>query len=779
MACNPFKQNHKRFIADSLFGAYGNMDNNHLFLSIGRANPWNLPAEQNEDLTPPPTAMDTFMSDTDFWRGVYAHQRIDREDVSLVVRRYDWSIGEVYDYYSDSEDMFDDIVPKRFYVLVDEERVYKCIDNAGAGPSLVAPIHTDAEIRKLSDGYRWKFLYQIPESKRKFLTKTKGNSIGYMPVEFVDYPRRSNDDRFLQWNVQQAAVNGEIAHIRLNPEIKPFLRPDRCVFSNNNNVVVSQVGVGATGVTLSSPYLSSVVDWYNNMVLSIDSSAGQGQRRRIVKYARPSSDQAYVVLDKPISIPLSAGSNPSRFSIVPNIEIDGDGSSNYTEYNPYAKTAEAAVRFSSNEEPARDAVVTDFEMVDPGKNYTFASVRVVAGLTADSTRVPGGTIENVGVAVMSPPGGHGSNPVIELGCSSLMIVKEFDRTEGDKVSTENDYRQVGIILNPYLTKPQYRLSFFQVGSSSLFVPGTTASVSGSPVYGTVVSWYGGATGQIGSSELVLSDVKNGGLTTGNVINGLTVFSVDERKVAGSDARNLVRLRIDPVPPALYFDGQNGQMDAVANQFKRGLYVQGIGNYSNSISASRAVGKLYAWIPAFGTNSYGFLHVENLNGNLKVGEAVNQFGGYTGTFTFGPSGGAIVTEIGNLTLGVTGVYDQTTRLLVSSDPIVPFTNNSFSDDQYVGFFNGETSSGNGYVMSWERGFGGITGSLILSGTQGKFSSGMTFDYGSTRSPASGTVSSVVREGDFVYRSGDILYIQNMNPIRRNRNQKEEIKIVIEF
>ncbi len=122
MPCDPFRQNHKRIAADALLDIYGDTDQNNLFLSIGKILPWD-----NEDF--PPQSIDSVREDTNFWRSVFAHKRIDREDVAIVVRRYDWKPGGIYTPYRDSVDLFDDLTPSPFYVLVDEERVYKCIDN--------------------------------------------------------------------------------------------------------------------------------------------------------------------------------------------------------------------------------------------------------------------------------------------------------------------------------------------------------------------------------------------------------------------------------------------------------------------------------------------------------------------------------------------------------------------------------------------------------------------------------------------------------------------------
>ncbi len=54
--------------------------------------------------------------------------------------------------------------------------------------------------------------------------------------------------------------------------------------------------------------------------------------------------------------------------------------------------------------------------------------------------------------VLSPYGGHGFNPARELGANTVMIsvkVGDVDSTEGGKITANNDFRQVGLLLRPH------------------------------------------------------------------------------------------------------------------------------------------------------------------------------------------------------------------------------------------------------------------------------------------------------------------------------------------
>lgn len=779
-SCDPFRQNHKRLAAETLLGIYGDVDENNLFLSIGKVVGWT----NDQD---PPRSIDSVRDDTDFWRSIFAHKRIDRSDVSLVVRRYDWSPGAIYTPYRDNIDLFDDFNPAPFYVLVDEERVYKCIDNAGGSPSLVVPMHTDSRIRRLADGYRWKFLYQIPESKRKFLTKTRGDSIGYMPVEYVEY-LRTNDERILQWRVQQDAVNGEIAYIQMNTDVQPFVVSERCVFPSGDNTVVGNVGVGTTGITLASKYLFLQEGYYEDMVLSIDGGQGLGQRRRILSFTPTDGNSAFVTVADPFSASISGGANPSNFSIVPQIRVVGDGSAFNNASNPYAAGAEVSVRFgltagsdvlvSNGVTSCADffetvRLVDSIELVDGGKNYTFASLDFVKGLAVPTEKV---LLSDLGEPVMSPPGGHGSNPVKELGASSIMIVKEYFRSEGGKVSTENDYRQFGLLLNPLLAEKQVRLNFYGSGVSGSFAIGGTAQQSAgsgySQAYGKVVSWREGVSGHSGTSELVLTNIGNGDFKFGGTVNGLKIMNVREKTVAGTEGRRLLKLTVAPTDPIFSGSGDD---------FTEGFVAIGVGDYETSMPPSRATAEVYSWEPRLGSNKSGYLYVEEPQGTFKQGEKIGQVDPlYSGFVGKGISGIAEIVAIDSVIRNGVNTYDQTTSLVMQYDGTALFNSKSFLEDGYTVFAYGNTGSANGYVMDWSAGASGTTGTLRVSGTQGKFYTGMETVYSvSTGITAVAQIQDIIHTGELKYRSGETLYIQNMKPIQRGFEQKEEIKIVIDI
>ena len=88
-----------------------------------------------------------------------------------------------------------------------------------------------------------------------------------------------------------------------------------------------------------------------------------------------------------------------------------------------------------------DGVVTDVTITNPGSGYSFAEISVVN--EAEASPGNGATFR----AVLSPYGGHGSNPQKELFAKSLSLTVSLTNETSDTF-LNNDFRQLGIIKNP-------------------------------------------------------------------------------------------------------------------------------------------------------------------------------------------------------------------------------------------------------------------------------------------------------------------------------------------
>ena len=191
------------------------VDTNNLYLFIGRPQGWD-----NEPTAPTPVNVP--YQDTLYWTDTVALKRIVPNDFKQVVLRKNWSAGVVYSQYDNASST---LYGSNFYVLTQDNNVYKCISNNFGAASSVKPTGTSASVITTSDGYQWKYLYSLSDTDLlKFLTGD------FMPVNL-------NND------IASTAIKGTIDNaVVLNAGN---------AYSTNSNITVSILGDG-TGATIGS-----------------------------------------------------------------------------------------------------------------------------------------------------------------------------------------------------------------------------------------------------------------------------------------------------------------------------------------------------------------------------------------------------------------------------------------------------------------------------------------------------------------------------------------------
>ena len=82
--------------------------------------------------------------------------------------------------------------------------------------------------------------------------------------------------------------------------------------------------------------------------------------------------------------------------------------------------------------------IFDVIVTNPGKNYSYSNV-IIQSTTGSNAVVFGPT---------SPIGGHGYDPISELGCTNVMFSVEFNGTETNTIPVDITYYQIGIVIDP-------------------------------------------------------------------------------------------------------------------------------------------------------------------------------------------------------------------------------------------------------------------------------------------------------------------------------------------
>jgi hypothetical protein len=144
----------------------------------------------------------------------------------------------------------------------------------------------------------------------------------------------------------------------------------------------------------------------------------------------------------------------SGYSTAPAVTITGDGT---------GATANSTIVANT---------VTAVTITNAGTGYTRATVSFASG-AATAT------------AIISPKGGHGADAVEELGGKYVIINTRLEGSESNTISTANEFRQVGLVRDPFLY-------------------GTTTRATGTSYRQTFRYTLGGITGTFTRDETVTS-----------------------------------------------------------------------------------------------------------------------------------------------------------------------------------------------------------------------------------------------------------------------------------
>lgn len=136
--------------------------------------------------------------------------------------------------------------------------------------------------------------------------------------------------------------------------------------------------------------------------------------------------------------------NPDNMTVAPgigNIDVVNvtNGGSGYDPANDTISIVITGDGTGASATPVIDyGIVTDVIMANTGSNYSYANASISSTMGAGAEFV----------VPVSPIGGHGLDPISELGCSHVMLCCEFNGSESGNIPTDITYHQVGILVNP-------------------------------------------------------------------------------------------------------------------------------------------------------------------------------------------------------------------------------------------------------------------------------------------------------------------------------------------
>lgn len=251
-----------------------------------------------------------------------------------------------------------------------------------------------------------------------------GKKITGGDVAFV-IPRQNwiANTKYVSYNCERSTLYGNAnLHYVMTDDFNVF----KCLFNNNNaNSEIKPTATNPnTSYTTADGYiwkymytLSDVErvrfltpDWIPVKTLSVNDGSLQW------RVQQAAVDGAVDVVEV-----LNGGTNYTSNGLI--VTITGDGSS---------AVATANINPTTN-------TIQKVTVTSRGIGYTFANAAILSGGGGS------GALLDVNIG---PKGGHGFDPVSELGARALMINLRLRADEGGKLPIVNDFRQVALLIDP-------------------------------------------------------------------------------------------------------------------------------------------------------------------------------------------------------------------------------------------------------------------------------------------------------------------------------------------
>lgn len=378
------------------------MDASSYFVFAAKYTPF---ANTSDDVIPVPTF--THNSTVNVYNNMIFGKRIKSNDTSLMIKRYDWLPGTVYDQYSNNVDLSN----KKFFVLVTEGtnyNVYKCLSNNNSAASNVQPFGIESEpFETPEDGYMWKYMYTISDFEmRRFATRD------YIPLI----------------ENSQETIPGTIDSMQVEFGGLGYNNYTLGTFNQSSDIFVN----GNTFLYALDNNASSINKFYANCNIKITSGLAVNEHRLITDYFI-ADGKRIIAVDEPFSQQVRA---TDSYEIYPQVFVYDTGNS-----ATVTSVGRAIVDSTSGN------TIHSVEILNRGKDYRSAIALIqpdaTAGVSANSVIIP----------VVSPLEGHGANNERELFANYLGISTSFIGNTSI-YTTENDFRTIGLVKNPLYANVQ-------------------------------------------------------------------------------------------------------------------------------------------------------------------------------------------------------------------------------------------------------------------------------------------------------------------------------------
>lgn len=787
--------------AASFVNTFANTD---YFIFAGKHTPY-----ANSDVTIETPNNSVKSTQLDVYDNMIFAKRVSINDVIHMVPKYTWTSNTQYAQYDHRDG---DLLSKQFFVMVDDDteyNVWKCLHNASNSSNIVrstiAPIRdgSSADLFPLEagDGYVWKYMYTITKTQyQKFATQN------YIPVT-------ANTD------VIDGATPGTVDLIDVVNAGQGYSN-----YITSGVFKTGDINIGGVNTIYGAPDDAEAIDdYYQGCVIKITSGTGIDQYRRIVNYEGVGAQKKFI-LDLPFTITPAV---TDTYEVYPYVYVWGDGS------EVTAAEGRAIINPSSNS-------IARVEMLSVGEGYRYgesypSDMPDTIPISINSTYIPIPEVISQDVnfrsaslqPIISPKNGHGSDPWNELGGNRVCISTKFTDSESGTIPTQNDFRQVGLLKAPTYTNVDivlkgantngnftigekvYQFRQFKLhGNVNISTTSNTILKTNQGKLSTTATIVNGGTGynSTTNNSIVFDNTGTGGTganayftnSVSGVITGIVVSNTGSGYITAPIAN--ISSFAGGSNGFITFSLENAQTPTFKDSFIAGDYVlvqKGDNNFLSTVSnvpqdyqitcssnatftannaeISAVVLGAYGTVTSISSNQ---LTLSNVTGVFS--EAAKIIGLSSGATSIIQSSNSSLTaiQVNDKASGSFTTATQLTRL------VGDFTSGSsaFIEDEYI---DQESlisyAKPRGYTHHIELGAGINDDVLFISNKFGIFNldpSGVRTITGNTSGATLDNLSNKY-PGDFVVGSGEVLYLENLDPITRSDNKSEIIKIILEF
>lgn len=371
----------------------------------------------------------------EFQRRIIFGNKLTERDIKYVFNLNPWTNGTIYDQFDDTIDLTD----SNFYVTVLDGnfgeasyKVYKCLRNNARTPSTIRPstsnelVDSNFEL-SLSDGYVWKYMFEVPATEYTIYATTTG-----LPYVANTEVQANTSESISSVEIEQTQTALFSDYALGNAYLNSVIEDDSSLNQYRLEVV-----------TTIAP--RSIEDAYENMTLRF---VNTGDIYTIVGSAIPDIPDLDVTENRRLYLYIqSENSLINEYSQGANVSIS-------PKINVSKSTGTQASAYGILDS---QGTLTKVEFIDKGSEYKFADASLVLPptLEAQKNQAGEGYVDTVLRAICSPRGGHGSDPINELFMSKLAIITNFYTDSGRNTPDSNFYTKVGLIKNPTFKDGNY------------------------------------------------------------------------------------------------------------------------------------------------------------------------------------------------------------------------------------------------------------------------------------------------------------------------------------